>query len=453
MNFLATILKMSNKRKAQVFHFDLYGKREEKYDFLNQQSIESIQWAELEVKEPNFYFKNKDFKHFNTYNSFVSVTEFFNLTNAGLATEFDEFVIKDTFTETSQLLNNLNTLTPKEIQTLYGIETKKIDKIERAINDIQDSDAKIVKIDYRPFDVKYTLYTGNANGIMGRPRNGVMQHMLNNNFSLLTCRQQTTSYFHHAFISKYISERCSVSLQTGEVNYIFPLYLNYEITAQTTLDQITERTPNLNMQIVGQIAENLGLQFTNEKEQTQGTFAPIDILDYIYAVLHSPTYREKYKEFLKIDFPRVPYPKDPETFWNLVALGRELRQIHLLESPKVSQLITTYPITGNNIITKPRFESSESETHQLASSSARELISSSAHQLGTVWINDEQYFDRVPIIAWNFYIGGYQPAQKWLKDRKGRELSFEDILHYQKIIVALFETDRLMKEIDKITFE
>lgn len=146
-------------------------------------------------------------------------------------------------------------------------------------------------------------------------------------------------------------------------------------------------------------------------------------------MLHSPTYREKYKEFLKIDFPRVPYPQNKETFWQLVQLGGEIRQIHLLESPTVEKYITQYPVDGNNIVEKPGYKDDK------------------------VYINDDQYFDNVPEVAWNFFIGGYQPAQKWLKDRKGRKLEFEDILHYQKIIVALTETDRIMKEIDKIEIE
>ena len=192
------------------------------------------------------------------------------------------------------------------------------------------------------------------------------------------------------------------------------------------------------------------MEFVNEKpfDLAQGSggtlsevkMAPIDILDYIYAVLHSPTYREKYKEFLKIDFPRVPYPKNKEIFWQLVRLGGEIRQIHLLESPKVEEYITSYPIDGDNTITtkigKKDWEITDKE-----------------NQLGRIWINETQYFENIPLVAWEFYIGGYQPAQKWLKDRKGRILNFEDILHYQKIIVALYETDRLMKEIDKIEIE
>jgi predicted helicase len=142
--------------------------------------------------------------------------------------------------------------------------------------------------------------------------------------------------------------------------------------------------------------------------------------------LHSPVYRERYKEFLKIDFPRVPYPKDKKTFKELVKLGTELRLLHLLESPKVNQFITTFPKLGSDVVEKIKYNN------------------------GNVIINEEQYFGKVPEAAWNFYIGGYQPAQKWLKDRKGRKLTNEEIEHYQKIIVALVETDRIMKEIDEI---
>lgn len=222
--------------------------------------------------------------------------------------------------------------------------------------------------------------------------------------------------------------------------FSFPLYLYPETTNQQTFEQRDERTPNFNPEIIKKLAESIGLTFTNEKETTINTFAPIDVLDFIYAILHSPTYREKYKEFLKIDFPRVPYPKDQQTFWQLVKLGGELRQIHLLESPIVNKPTTQYPVDGDNIVRKitTLLIEKKDELH---------------YRDFRVYINETQYFDLVPEIAWNFYIGGYQPAQKWLKDRKDRKLEFEDILHYQKIIVALTETDRLMKEIDQISFE
>jgi predicted helicase len=195
------------------------------------------------------------------------------------------------------------------------------------------------------------------------------------------------------------------------------------------------------MEIIQQIEKGLGLTFVPEveygsvcfannnddlRDDFKQTFTLINLLDYIFAVLHSPIYREKYKEFLVINLPRVPYPKDATTFWKLVELGRQIREIHLLESPELENYITQYPEDGNNVVEKPIYKN------------------------GNVYINDTQYFANVPEVTWNFYIGGYQPAQKWLKNRNERTLDFEDILHYQKIIVALTETDRLMKEIDKV---
>jgi very-short-patch-repair endonuclease len=214
------------------------------------------------------------------------------------------------------------------------------------------------------------------------------------------------------------------------------VFANPEIVANKTKEKL-ESIPDLQSNeplspqgaVISPLLEGLEEAISPPLEGSGEVFTPIDILDYIYAVLHSSTYREKYKEFLKIDFPRVPYPKDAETFWKMVKLGGEIRRIHLLESPTIEKYITQYPIDGDNIVTKTKYED------------------------GKVYINDTQYFDNVPQIAWDIYIGGYQPAQKWLKDRKGRVLDFEDILHYQKIIVALGETDRLMQEIDQINIE
>jgi predicted helicase len=417
--------KKARHELADVLHFDLFGKRDLKYDFLSQNSIIGIDWKKLSIKAPNYFFIDKNFNGVDKYELGFKIDELFKLSNAGLATEFDELAIKNSFKEAEKLLKDLKSLTSNEILTTYNLNTNKKNKVDRAINDVLKNNPIITPIDYRPFDYRYTIYTGASNGIMGRPRDGIMKHMLKDNIALLTCRQQTSFDFQHVFISKFISERCSVSLQTGEVNYIFPLYLCQDINMQQSLNHAIERTPNLNSTIVSHLAEKLSLTFTNEKELTKDTFAPIDILDYIYAVLHSPIYRQTYKEFLKIDFPKIPYPTDTIEFWRLVKLGGALRQIHLLASSETENYITQYPVDGSNEVVKPKFE------------------------LGKVFINEKQYFDNVPEAAWSFYIGGYQPAQKWLKDRKGRELGFEDILHYQKIIVALNSTMELMKKIDE----
>ena len=291
---------------------------------------------------------------------------------------------------------------------------------------------KIVLLDYHIvlliLDGLFSLVK--QKGFHCMPRKKVMWHFLNgDNIGLTLCKQfKTGDQYVHAFIANKSIESSYVSNRTSEITSIFPLYLYTRINGQLKIEENAERTPNLRKEILKAIEESLGLTFTNEKETAKNTFAPINILDYIYAVLHSPTYRDQNKEFLKIDFPRVPYPKDKDTFWQLVKVGGELRQIHLLESLIVEQFITQYPISGNNIVNKPKYKD------------------------GRVYINEIQFFDNVPLVAWEFYIGGYQPAQKWLKDRKNRSLEYEDILHYQKIIVALLETDRLMNEVDTIDF-
>lgn len=158
-------------------------------------------------------------------------------------------------------------------------------------------------------------------------------------------------------------------------------------------------------------------------------------------VFSRPTYCEKYKEFLKIDFPRVPFTSDAKLFWKLVTLGREIRLLHLMESERLEELITGYPVEGENVVEKVSFELNAPRVDTRSLGFENE---------GKVWINKTQYFDRVPKTTWEFFIGGYQPLQKWLKDRKGRTLGSDDLLHWQKIVVALTETDRLMKEIDGV---
>lgn len=447
-----------NKKLAQVFHFDLQGKRDEKYDFLNENSLKSISWNELEPDEPNYFLVNKNFEGNNEYEKGINVNELFTVFASGLTTERDSITIQFDEKNINSIVTDFKLLDTEIIRNKYDCKPDGRDwKYSFAKNDLILNKGKVVAIAYRPFDYRKTFYTGKSKGFMAYPRNEIMQHLINGgNIGLIAKRGFDNENSPLGFVTKYISDRrgwSSPGMQGAES--IFPLYL-YNVTennAQQTIGQKTERTPNLNLEIVNQLAERLGLTFTNEKDTSTGSvsdsssvsasvsepveLAPIDILDYIYAVLHSPTYREKYKEFLKIDFPRVPYPKDATTFWQLVNLGGEIRQIHLLESRIVEKYITQYPIDGDNKVGKVVFEN------------------------GKVYINYEkdspsgrldglQYFANVPETAWNFYIGGYQPAQKWLKDRKGRTLEFNDILHYQKIIVALTETDRIMKEIDSI---
>ncbi len=414
------IFVKTGRKKAhelgKVFHYDLYGKREEKYDFLFEHSIKTVPYNKLTNIAPNYFFVQKDFDSQQKYDEGFLVKELFSLNTVGIVTSNDAVLIDDS-----------KDILLRKVEDYYNIEANQY---------------FIRKISYRPFDEKVIYYDRK---FIERAREKVMQHFLKGENVGLVIARQCASDWRYIFTTKQISD-LNLTGTAGRFGsgYAFPLYLYSENIEQTTIEQRAARTPNLNLEIVQRIADALGLRFVPEPPPTPslvrrgegGWFSPLDLLDYMYAVLHSPTYREKYKEFLKIDFPRVPYPKDQETFWRLVEFGGELRQLHLLESPKVEQYITTYPQSGDNTVTR-KMTKNDYEWHE-------------GQPTGRVWINNTQYFDHVPSVAWEFYIGGYQPAQKWLKDRYGRQLSFEDILHYQKIIVALAETDRIMQEIDHV---
>ena len=436
--FVKTGKKKTNEL-GKVFHYDLYGKRELKYDFLIENSLKTIPYKELQNVAPNYFMVQKDFESEENYNKGIVLNNLFLVNNVGIVSSRDGFVVADNKKELEQRLNSFFNLERQEILNLFNVRENKTWKIEEVQSKAKQFDSMdICSISYRPFDNKY-LY--NNPHFIERSRNEVMQHFRNTeNIGLVIGRQGQVvgdMPWNLSFITNSITD---FNLYYRGGGNLFPLYLYPETNGQITTNT-QERTPNLNTEIVNQIADKLGLIFINEKDTSsssasESTFAPIDILDYIYAVLHSPTYREKYKEFLKIDFPRVPYPKDAKTFWKLVKLGREIRQIHLLESPIVEDYITQYPINGDNVVGKTMYQDNKVYIN---------------YDKTTHSENGElQYFSNVPLAAWEFYIGGYQPAQKWLKDRKGRTLNFEDILHYQKIIVALSETNRLMKEIDKI---
>jgi predicted helicase len=272
------------------------------------------------------------------------------------------------------------------------------------------------------------------------------------NYGLMLCRQVKTGNFHHVIVHKHIVESSFLSNKTSEIGYSVPLYLYPESGG---LDTAEQRRPNLNMEIVNRIAAGTGLHFTPEKEtadtaSVDHTFAPIDILDYIYAVLYSNTYRDTYAEFLKIDFPRVPYPENAEQFKRLAAFGATLRRLHLLEGVQPSNEYALFPVKGSNQVESCEFqvpsskEQAELDSEKLATNNLQLET-----RIGRVYLNSTQYFDNIPQSIWDYRIGGYQPAQKWLKDRKGRALDIDEIEHYQKIITALKLTIDLQAQIDE----
>ena len=436
--FIKTGKKTKNEL-AQVFHHDLYGARESKYQFLWENNLAKVGFEELNPNAPQYFFVPKNYGLQTEYEKGFQLNDLFPVNSVGIVTARDNFTIHHTPQSLKATMMEFLSIDDEASREKFSLGEDVRDwKVSLARQDLEknvfgEHNDKVVPIGYRPFDIRYTYYTGNSKGFHCMPRGKVMRHFLQGgNVGLTLCKQfKASEHYHHVFITKDIFESSLVSNKTSEIGYGFPLY-SYHDPKQQNINGQQNREPNLNQDIVQAIANRLSLRFTPEKTDTDAnTFAPIDLLDYIYAVLHSPSYRERYKEFLKTDFPRVPHPTDKNLFGKLVKLGGELRALHLMESPALAQLVTGYPASGDNIVVQPQYQ-----------------ITDFKNRTGKVYINQTQYFEDVPEIAWNFYIGGYQPAQKWLKDRKGRTLDHNDILHYQKIIVVLVETDRIMRKID-----
>jgi predicted helicase len=348
---------------------------------------------------PYYFFVPKDLSDAEEYKNGFGVKELFSVNSAGIVTSRDSLTIQHTKAELKRVIADFTSLSEDAARQKYNLREDVQDwAVAWAQDDLRSAeldDAKIQPIAYRPFDTRYTFYTGIPNGFHCRPRTEVMQHLVGKENVVLMCSRQVRAFpdWHHVFIADMIFESCLTSSQTSEISYGFPLYV-YGMHG---------KRPNLDEAIVARVAAIIG----REPE-------PLELFDYVYAVLNSPSYRDRYREFLKIDFPRIPYPSSAEEFDRLAAIGGRLRRLHLME--EVPPLATTFPVGGSGLVDSVRYTD------------------------GRVYINDRQYFGNVPQEAWEFCIGGYQPAQKWLKDRKGRVLSLEEIQHYEKIIAVLVAT-------------
>ncbi|MFZ3175315.1 MAG: type ISP restriction/modification enzyme [Thiobacillus sp.] len=300
--------------------------------------------------------------------------------------------------------------------------------IFKDITDSGPNRALVRPITYRPFDTRFTYYTGRSRGMMGWPVDRVMRHMLvEGNLGLSTTRSVETGEYSHVYTIDKLSTHHTVSIK--EVNYSFPLWLLSEDGAQERT-----RIPNLSPVFLEALAQTLGRHA--EPSGLPENTTPDDVLAYCYAVLHAPSYRNRYTEFLKGDFPRIPLAAVAGSelsfaeIWDaLIPLGRQLIDLHVLKD-LFGEKSANFPKQGGNEVGKPRYEPPREG------------------QPGRVWINATQYFEGIEPETWVFKIGGYQVCEKWLKDRKGRILDFNDIQHYGKIIAALTQTRALMAQID-----
>lgn len=383
-----------------IYHSEILGRRSDKLTVLEASSIENVEWHKLESQAPNYFFVPKNFNLEQEYRMGFALNDFFPNYNSGIQTKNDDLTIRFSDSEMKKVVDDFLSLNLDEIENKYNIDDSGIWKASIAQKDLQKTDYTLSPLLYRPFDVRYTVVTPRSGGFLARPRIKTTRQMFFPNVALLFSRNvPSQGSYTEVLVSDMPVDLHAAAGQT----YCAPLY-TYEDDGSKTL--------NFESGILTKI-----LQIVPKVE-------PINIFDYIYAVLLSPEYRKAYEVLLKTDFPRIPYPKSEKEFEKLTKIGKELRDLHLLVSPRLNQFITKYPEIGSNSIEKLRRTGNK------------------------VYINSEQYFDGVSDEVWNFTIGGYLPAQKWLKDRTGRTLSNAEIEHYQKMIVALHETKKIMATID-----
>lgn len=347
---------------GKVYYYDLYGKREDKYAFLENTPFTEVEYKELNPIAPMYFFVPKDFELMEEYEKGVKINELFSLGSMGITTGRD-----------------------KELVSMQPFKSE---------NNLPYC--------YRPFDVQWIDYDVER---IARARENIMVHLKKQNTALCLIKINSSSDgLFKVLVSSCMTDKTILSSKDNA--NVFPLYLYTDEFGKET------KVANLN--------EDEWQKFNNAIGRTT---TPEELLAYIYAVLHSPRYRERYKEFLKIDFPRIPLPASESEFDRLAQIGQQLIDLHLMTDTQRWKCSTTFPEEGSQLIDLLKWKDNK------------------------VWINEKQYFGNVPEIVWNFFIGGYQPAQKWLKDRKGRTMSLDDIKHYLHIVHALTETIKLMQKL------
>ena len=350
------------KELGKVYYYDLYGKREEKYNFLTNTPFSEVKYKELNPIAPMYFFVPKDFELMEEYEKGVKVNDLFSLGSMGITTGHD-----------------------KEMVSIQPFKS-----------------ADNLPYCYRPFDTQWIDYDVER---IARARENVMSHLKKANIALCLIKVNSSSDgLFKVLVSSGMTDKTILSSKDNA--NVFPLYLyTNEFGKETKVANLNDEEWQKFNNAIGRITP------------------PEELLAYIYAVLHSPSYRERYKEFLKVDFPRIPLPTSESEFVRLAQIGQQLIDLHMMRNTQNWKCDTTFPESGSQQIDMLKWKDKQ------------------------VWINKQQYFGNVPEEVWNFYIGGYQPAQKWLKDRKGRTLVFDDIKHYLYIIHALAETIKLMQKI------
>jgi predicted helicase len=427
--------KKKEKAPATVRHCDLWGaQRQTKYDWLDKNQVRSTDWTALEPNAPHYLFIPRDTKRLKEYERGWNVTEMMPVNSVGIVTARDSLTLAWDKQEIWSRVLNFSRMSPEEARRRFDLppdaQDWRIADAQQDINQTGRERSRIVRLLYRPFDWRYTYYTGNAGGFHCRPRSEVMQHMFKReNVALVSSRQTRDSWA--VFACETVMGHKSVS--AFDINAIFPIYLypNGKLPEEDLFAHDNGRRPNLSAAFIGDFCEKLQVQFVPDGLGRPGKreVGPELIFHYAYAVFHSPAYRERYAEFLRADFPRLPLTSNFELFRALAGFGGELVGLHARGEGEGQG--PGFPMAGENCVEDVRYQPPQGK------------------EPGRVWINKKQYFEGVPESVWAFPVGGYLPAQRWLKDRKKRKLTFEDITAYARIVFALAETLKLMPQIDQ----
>lgn len=446
----------SKKRKAKdgeasVYHAEIWGKRQDKYEQLSESSISRTPWKKITPDREYFLFKRLDESVLGDYLTWHKITEVFPINTTGIVTGRDNFVLGYTKQDLQDRFEQIHakTTTPEEIRSAYLKKKDKLDpaKAQDAISELDCVGDYAKPIAYRPFDNRWIFY---FEPIIERSRRKVMDHLQNgNNLAMITARSNKFPDPDHFFVSRLLVEaKCG---EASTQSAAFPLYLLSSDKAGSGLfgswrpDRMG-RIPNLSKPFVSLLEESTGKRFQPDgKPVSEDEFSPEDVFAYIYAVFYWPTYRARFDAILKLDYPRVPPPSDGHTFSAMVRAGRQLLTLHLLEDESVSGNSISYPITGDNIVENryPHFVAPGNESIKIGKVRLRPNTDK-----GRVYINATQFFEGINEKAWKFHIGGYQVCEKWLKDRTGRTLSYSDMINYMKICETISYTLGIMHEID-----
>ena len=425
---IAFFIKRGGKqeRDTQVHHADLYGARESKYDWLDGHDHGITEWQVVNPVSPHYLFVPRDESLEAGYRVFSGIPEIFPIKSVGIVTARDHLTIRWSDQEVWSTVRTFSGMEPELAREAYElgkdardwqVKLAQVDLRERGLT--QDD---IFPILYRPFDVRYTYYTGQSRGFLCMPRREVMRHMLNGkNLALHTCRQIVSEKWEHCLVTNGITDDCYVSNRTRERGYAHPLYLSL-IDDSDDPRAYQERRANIDSRIQSVLKDAHG-----------ETLTPEDIFHYIYAILYAPVYREKYAELLRREFPRVPFTSDRELFAEIASLGARLTELHLLTSPELDAPTCRFPVQGEMNVAKTKAQGFRYDP-----------------DAERMYINKTQFFGPISEEIYRYRIGGYQVCEKWLKDRKDRRLKLEDIQTYCRIVTAIGHTIRIQEQLDDL---